>query len=579
MATARYWRLVVTAVDTLADSVAAGEVELLDGGVDVTTGLGGSASQAGNGDHGAASAAVDDSVNTAFGSVQSSFTMPYWWQIDLGADFNVTTLKLTSQQAYLPNNPKDFTVEYSADGVNWVVDASVAGQLWTTAETRAYALSGIPTIKGDVPVTVAPAAVFATKKTLVGDAPVAVTPRAAISFKVMGDAPVAVTPQAVLGTKRDTAGDAPVSASVAAALLKYKRYSLAASAPVSIVAAAALLGRRQYTLTAGTTYTLTALQTYSTDVAGGGFRSAVTSSWSEYRALATAGGEFAASLGAHFGAHIEGGGLTSTLGSTLTGIPAFFVAGAGFASTLAATTAGISATRVRGGRLRTGLGSYFGARVTGGGFASSLAVGVTGQGGLAVAGEAFLSSADISLTGGSRTQVTGGGFNSLLLYAGVSGGGFVTALDAAIDAALANAVAYVLNLRTGESTRYTNQGFLHIITIGGKPYGVKSDGLYLLEGATDNGVAIVGSVTTKDTDFGAFASKRVQYAYLDSDTSATVTPIVDGVAKSGHASAFAGRKTTMSLKNQGRYWQLRIDGIVKLQGLELLPQVQQRRVK
>jgi hypothetical protein len=145
----------------------------------------------------------------------------------------------------------------------------------------------------------------------------------------------------------------------------------------------------------------------------------------------------------------------------------------------------------------------------------------------------------------------------------------------------ANSVGYVMNVHTSESYQWSNMTFNHIIRIGTDFYGVKSTGLYKLSTGytTDAGTAIDAAIRTKETDFGDFKSKRLQYAYLASDTSTTIQPIVDGVTKQSHASSFGGRKTKMSLGNHGRYWQLQISGIQELTGLELLPQELQRRVK
>jgi len=136
-----------------------------------------------------------------------------------------------------------------------------------------------------------------------------------------------------------------------------------------------------------------------------------------------------------------------------------------------------------------------------------------------------------------------------------------------------------MNVHTQESTKYSNFGFLHIINIGNKPYGVKADGLYLLEGTTDNGVAINGSATTKETDFGVFQSKNVPTVYLNSDTLTTITPTVDAVTYSAYSSTFGGRKTLIARGITGRYWKFKIDGIQQVEGVEFLPENRQRRVK
>jgi hypothetical protein len=145
----------------------------------------------------------------------------------------------------------------------------------------------------------------------------------------------------------------------------------------------------------------------------------------------------------------------------------------------------------------------------------------------------------------------------------------------------ANSVGFVMNVHTNESYEWSNMAFNHIIRIGIDYYGVRSTGLYRLstDYNTDSGTAINATVTTKSTDFGSYHSKRLVSAYLASDTSTLIQPIVDGVAKQSHASAFGGRRTVMAKGNVGRYWQVRISNIQELTGLELLPQELQRRVK
>ena len=166
-----------------------------------------------------------------------------------------------------------------------------------------------------------------------------------------------------------------------------------------------------------------------------------------------------------------------------------------------------------------------------------------------------------------------------LSYATFSGAWPLFSLSSAGSDTVSNSVAYVMNVHTQESTKYSNFGFMHIINIGNKPYGVKADGLYLLEGTTDNGVAINGSATTKETDFGTFQSKNVPTAYLNSDTLTTITPIVDAVTHPAYSSTFGGRKTLIARGITGRYWKFKIDGIQQVEGVEFLPETRQRRVK
>lgn len=152
-------------------------------------------------------------------------------------------------------------------------------------------------------------------------------------------------------------------------------------------------------------------------------------------------------------------------------------------------------------------------------------------------------------------------------------------LSATGSTAVANSIAYVLNIVTNESTRYTNQNWDHIVVLGNKPYGVTSTGLYLLEGATDNGVAIDTYMATKETDLGSNMAKSIPTIYLNSDTLTYTTAYMDGVAQTPQASSFTGRKCHLSRGAEARYVKLKISGIKNLQGLEILPELKSRRVK
>jgi hypothetical protein len=84
--------------------------------------------------------------------------------------------------------------------------------------------------------------------------------------------------------------------------------------------------------------------------------------------------------------------------------------------------------------------------------------------------------------------------------------------------------AYALNLnhvaRRGQSepvdetTRYTNFPFTHVVRYQNSYFGANSTGLYLLEGTTDDGVAIPWDVQTHMTDFDTAQKKTVEMAYF-----------------------------------------------------------------
>lgn len=63
---------------------------------------------------GTASLAVDDNVNTRW---ESAFSDPQWISLDLGMEYNVSKVIIRWEAA----NAKDYTLEGSTDGINWIV--------------------------------------------------------------------------------------------------------------------------------------------------------------------------------------------------------------------------------------------------------------------------------------------------------------------------------------------------------------------------------------------------------------------------------------------------------------------------
>jgi hypothetical protein len=142
--------------------------------------------------------------------------------------------------------------------------------------------------------------------------------------------------------------------------------------------------------------------------------------------------------------------------------------------------------------------------------------------------------------------------------------------------------AWVTNLALGETTRFLNFGFLHIIRLGGTLYGVKADGLYALGATTDAGSAIAGHIKTHPNDFGSFHVKRVPYLYVGSDATVTVTPAVDGTNVAAYTSDVGAQRARLSRGSKGRYWAFKIQNVngaaLKVDGIEPLVEVLSRKV-
>jgi len=147
---------------------------------------------------------------------------------------------------------------------------------------------------------------------------------------------------------------------------------------------------------------------------------------------------------------------------------------------------------------------------------------------------------------------------------------------------IGNTHAFVTNTKTGESTRYENYGFDHVLKFNGSYYGVKSGGIYLLEGETDDGVQFEASFRTAKNDFNTSLYKRVPYLFVDSDYESKVTPFVDDIEQVEYSSGFDGKRTKIGRGIRGRYWSFLFrsvgGGELRIRGIELMPEVMTRRI-
>lgn len=70
--------------------------------------------------------------------------------------------------------------------------------------------------------------------------------------------------------------------------------------------------------------------------------------------------------------------------------------------------------------------------------------------------------------------------------------------------------AWVVNTESSASTRYEGYAFDSFMTVGGRPFGVRADGVYSLGGTTDAGLPIEWGACLGKHDFGSQALKRLE---------------------------------------------------------------------
>lgn len=107
--------------------------------------------------------------------------------------------------------------------------------------------------------------------------------------------------------------------------------------------------------------------------------------------------------------------------------------------------------------------------------------------------------------------------------------------------------AWVLNWDSAATTRYENYDFTSFAKIGDRYYGVKSDGIYVLEGDDDEGFKIRASASFGKLDFGTPNKKRVPHAYVGVSSGGTMYL---RVTANGQTFTYAARRADADMRTQ-----------------------------
>lgn len=98
-----------------------------------------------------------------------------------------------------------------------------------------------------------------------------------------------------------------------------------------------------------------------------------------------------------------------------------------------------------------------------------------------------------------------------------------------VDGSAVGGEAWVVNADSNASTRYDGFGFNSFAAFGGKHYGCRADGVYLLGGANDAGRPIIGGVNFGQHDFGTQSLKSMDAVYVGvSSSGALFLKVGDG---------------------------------------------------
>lgn len=138
-------------------------------------------------------------------------------------------------------------------------------------------------------------------------------------------------------------------------------------------------------------------------------------------------------------------------------------------------------------------------------------------------------------------------------------GGIVGAVEDA-PALDSGSRVWVVNMDTGATSQYDDYGYISFYTHNGVNYGIAEDGIYELDGTTDNGTAIDALVDFGRSDLGSMYKKRVTSAYFDVGSNGKMALIVEADGQTytfeanSSSTAVSRHRVNMGSTLSGYYW-------------------------
>lgn len=149
-------------------------------------------------------------------------------------------------------------------------------------------------------------------------------------------------------------------------------------------------------------------------------------------------------------------------------------------------------------------------------------------------------------------------------------------------------VTWVLNTLTGGHSTYSNYIFNSFLRLGDSYYGCSANGIFRLDGETDNGIRLDWSVKTGISTFGTYSRKYVHDARLTmrADGDIAIREIVDEQTDRSQAIAYSderygihARRIKLPKGITGTAWQFEVYGEnvnADIKQLDIAPLVSQR---
>jgi hypothetical protein len=129
---------------------------------------------------------------------------------------------------------------------------------------------------------------------------------------------------------------------------------------------------------------------------------------------------------------------------------------------------------------------------------------------------------------------------------------------------------WVLNTNAFHVSVYSGFDFNSYAVYNNQAFGCREDGIYRLDGETDNGDTINAGIVLPETDFGTSRNKRFRKAYFGISGSSPSIKLEDELYGS-KVYTITDSKTTISRVQKGKKWTLKLQGFDDLDFIELVP--------
>jgi hypothetical protein len=128
---------------------------------------------------------------------------------------------------------------------------------------------------------------------------------------------------------------------------------------------------------------------------------------------------------------------------------------------------------------------------------------------------------------------------------------------------------WVLNTNQFHPSVYSGFDFNSYAVYNNQAFGCREDGIYRLDGTTDNGTTINAGIVLPETDFGTLREKRFRKAYFGiSGTSPSIRMETD---TANVTYTISSSKANIQRNQKGKDWTLKVSGYDDMDFIELVP--------